>query len=294
MTQIAVLYPGGMGRALAEALAPLDHSLISYVAERGTRTQENARRVGVRAMSSFEETVDTAEVVVSVVPPDAASDVARRYAAALARSSKWSRVNRRPLFVEANSVAPSTVIASDKLIGAAGGRFVDGVFLGPSTPISPSTLLMLSGPDGPTAAEIFGPAVATRAIGGTIGHASAVKMGIALMTKALMALFLEMACAAGKAECLDATLEVMRRLYPGTMEFVERNLPTYPTHATRRIVEMKDAQLWLAELGELGAMTRAPPDVLELVSNAGFEGAAGAFGPLLQHIVAREPLAIRA
>jgi 3-hydroxyisobutyrate dehydrogenase-like beta-hydroxyacid dehydrogenase len=293
MAQIAVLYPGAMGRALSEALAPLDHSLISYVAERGTRTQENAHRVGMRAMCSFEEMVDTAEVVVSVVPPDAASAVARRYAAALARSSSWSRVNRRPLFVDTNSVAPSTVIASDKLIGSAGGRFVDGVFLGPSTPISPRTLLMLSGPDAPAAAEIFGPAVTTRSIGSTIGHASAVKMGIALMTKALTALFLEMACAAGKAECLDATLEVMRRLYPGTMEFVERNLPTYPTHATRRIVEMKDAQLWLAELGQLGAMTQAATDVLELVSSVGLKGATGTFDPLLRHIVALEPLAKR-
>ena len=290
MTQIALLYPGAMGRALADALAPLDHQLVSHVAERSSRTQENADCAGVRGLSSFEQLVDAAEVVVSVVPPNAASCVAHRYAAALRSSRRWTGADHRPLFLDANSVAPTTVAAIDKVVRAAGARFVDGAFLGPSTPIGGRTLLVLSGPDASAAAEIFGPAIAVKVIGDTVGHASAVKMALALVTKALTALFLEMSCAAAKAGCLDATLEAMRQLYPGTMEFVERNLPTYRTHAARRLVEMREVQAWLEELGQRGAMTQAATAVTEHVSNAGLQVPAAPFDQLLRHIVAREPL----
>lgn len=290
MTQIALLYPGSMGCALAEALAPLGHQLVSYLAGRSRRTHENADRARVRGLSTFEQLVDAADAVVSLVPPNAASRVAHRYATALRSSRRWTGVEPRPLFIDANSVAPATVVAIDKAVRGAGGRFVDGAFLGPSTPIGRKTLLLLSGPDARAAAEIFQSTIAVKMIGGTVGHASAVKMAIALVTKALTALFLEMSCAATKAGCLDATLEAMRQLYPGTMEFVERNLPTYRTHAGRRVIEMREVEAWLDELDQRGAMTRAATAVLECVSKAGLHGAAAPFDELLRHIVQREPL----
>jgi 3-hydroxyisobutyrate dehydrogenase-like beta-hydroxyacid dehydrogenase len=294
VTQIAVLYPGAMGRALAEALAPFDHSLVAHLTGRSTRTQENARGAGIRAMASLEELADTAEIVVSVVPPGAALLVAGHYAAALGKSRRWTHAGRRPLFLDANSVAPSTIRAIENVIGAAGGDVVDGVFLGPSNLIGDRTLLMLSGPHANVAAEILGPAIAVKVVGDTVGHASSVKMAIALVTKAFVTLFLEMSCAAGKAGCLDSTLEVMRDQYPGFMEFLERNLPTYPTHAARRVVEMREVQVWLAGLGQSATMTKAATIVLERVSHAGLEVGIRSFEELLHEIIAREPFATRA
>jgi 3-hydroxyisobutyrate dehydrogenase-like beta-hydroxyacid dehydrogenase len=289
MMSIAVLYPGAMGRALAEALAPFGWPLVSFLAERGSRTQENARVAGVRALASFCDLVETADMVISAVPPGAALDVAREYAEALRASPRRTAAKPSPLFVDANSISPSRVVAIDRIVRAAGARFVDAVFLGPSTPINARTLFMLSGLDASAAAAIFAPAIATKVIGEGVGQASAVKMSIALLTKALMALFLEMSCASAKADCLPAALEVMRKLYPGTMEFIERNLPTYRTHAPRRLVEMLEAQSWLDELGERGAMIRAAVTVLERVLDGGLAG--DSFEELLGQIVARAPLA---
>jgi 3-hydroxyisobutyrate dehydrogenase-like beta-hydroxyacid dehydrogenase len=290
MTDIAVLYPGAMGRALADALAPSEHTLVSYVSERSQQTRENARSARVHVVPSFADLVDAAEIVVSVVPPGAALAVAERYAEGLRCSRRWKSERGTPLFVDANSIAPSTMTAIGQVIAAAGGRCVDGVFLGPSNPISRRTLLMLSGPDAPVAAEIFGAAVATRVAGDEIGHASAVKMGIALVTKALVALFIEMACAAEKAGCLDATLDVMRDLYGGTMEFLERNLPTYRRHAARRIGEMKEAQAWLTGMEQLGAMTEAATTVLERLRDSDLDVPAAEFDALVREIVALQPL----
>lgn len=289
MAQIALFYPGAMGRALAEALAPFDHRIVAFLAERSARTRDNAREAGVHPTTSFQDAVDAAEIVVSVVPPSEAVAVAQRYGAAL-RTVRLSRIaNFRPLYVDANSVAPSTVCAIERLVAAAGARVVDAVFLGPSNPISRRTLMLLSGPDAEAAAELFAPAVAVKVIGDKVGQASAAKMAMALLTKALVALFLEMACAATKGGCLDATLMVMRQIYPGTMEFIERTLPTYPRHASRRVVEMEEAQAWLTELGQIGAMTRAATAVLDRFAKAGFGGAAGDFDELLRNITTLEP-----
>jgi 3-hydroxyisobutyrate dehydrogenase-like beta-hydroxyacid dehydrogenase len=150
-------------------------------------------------------------------------------------------------------------------------------------------VLLLSGADANAAAELFAPAMAVKVVGGAIGQASAVKMAMALMTKALVALFVELSCAAGKAGCLEATLEMMRRLYPGTLDFLERTLPTYPVHLTRRIGEMREAQSWLAALGQAGAMTRAATGTLERIE-AVLPSQSEAFAPLLERIVALDPL----
>jgi 3-hydroxyisobutyrate dehydrogenase-like beta-hydroxyacid dehydrogenase len=295
MAQIALFYPGAMGRALAEALAPFDHGIISFLAERSARTRDNASAAGVHSAASFQDAVDASDVVVSVVPPSEAIAVAQRYGAALRSGdalgpTRLPRVARlRPLYVDANSVAPATVCAIEKLVTAAGARVVDGVFLGPSNPISWRTLLLLSGSDAEAAAELFAPAVAVKVIGNKVGQASAAKMAMALLTKALVALFLEMACAAAKGGCLDATLMAMRQIYPGTMEFIERTLPTYPRHASRRVVEMQEAQAWLTELGQIGTMTRAATAVLDRFAKAEFDGAAGDFEQLLRSITTLQP-----
>jgi hypothetical protein len=83
----------------------------------------------------------------------------------------------------------------------------------------------------------------------------------------------------------------MRDLYPGIMEFIERNLPTYPTHAARRIEEMREALGWFAELGQSASMTQAAIVVLERISNGGLKPSERNFKHLLQNIVALDPLA---
>jgi 3-hydroxyisobutyrate dehydrogenase-like beta-hydroxyacid dehydrogenase len=279
-----------MGRALADALAPFEHRLVTCVSERSQQTRDNAHSARFHTVPSVAELVDEADLVISLVPPRAALEVAQGYAEALRASRRRKSFRRAPLFVDVNSIAPGTMATIGETIEAAGGRCVDGVFLGPSNPIGRRTLLMLSGPDAPLVAEILGGAVAVKVGGDEIGHASAVKMGVALVTKALVALFIEMACAADKAGCLDSTLDVMRLLYGGTMEFLERNLPTYRRHAARRIGEMKEAQAWLAGMEQLGVMTGAATTVLERLCDSRLDVADVAFDALVRDIVALQPL----
>src|SRR5690349_11127335 len=71
MMRIAVLYPGAMGRALAEMLIAFHPNVVSHLAERGVNTVSNARAAGIVDMPCFQELVNTSEIVVSLVPPSA-------------------------------------------------------------------------------------------------------------------------------------------------------------------------------------------------------------------------------
>ncbi|MGH7088106.1 MAG: DUF1932 domain-containing protein, partial [Stellaceae bacterium] len=291
MTEIAVLYPGAVGTAIAEALAACDQSCVSYLAGRSARTHENAGRAHIRALSSMDDVVLRADLVISVVPPGAAIEVASRFAAKLLRTSRSAGRDRPPVFLDANSISPATAVAIDATIAGAGGRFVDGVFLGPAAPINRLTTLMLSGAEAPEVARMLSPPIPVKIAGTEIGQASAVKMAMALLTKAQIALFAELVSAAAKAACLDATLDVIKQIYPGTMEFLERSLPTYPTHIHRRIEEMREAESWLDGLGETGAMTRAATLVLERLSATGLDRVAPQFRGVIGLIAECRPLA---
>jgi 3-hydroxyisobutyrate dehydrogenase-like beta-hydroxyacid dehydrogenase len=289
MTTIALLYPGAVGRALADALAPFGHEFVTCLEGRGIATRDNASRSGIRALASLEEVASAADVAVSVVSPAAAREVAEHYTAAIrvARAE-----GHAPIYLDANSIAPRTAESIGEILDKVNVRFVDGVFMGPAVPISGRTQLALSGRDAPELASLFGPAMAVEVLGGRIGRASALKMSIALVTKALLALFLEMACAAEKSDCLDDVLREMRRSYGGTMEFLERNLPTFPKNAQRRLVEMHEAQAWLAGLGQEGALTAAATEVLRRIAVSGIGKESGDFSALLRRIVTLDPLAI--
>jgi 3-hydroxyisobutyrate dehydrogenase-like beta-hydroxyacid dehydrogenase len=287
MATIALLYPGSVGRALAERLSPLGHDLVTCLEGRSGASRQNASERGIRALS-LDEVAAAADIALSLVPPDAARAVAEEYGKALRRRHGASP--RAPIFIDANSIAPATAEEIDRIIRQSGARFVDGVFMGPAAPITGRTLLALSGEAAPEAAALLRHAVSVEVLGARIGEASALKMSIALVTKALLALFLEMACAAEKSGCLEAVLAEMRRSYAGTMEFLERNLPTFPRNAERRLVEMEEAKAWMTAIGEAGTMTAAATSVLARIAELKIDPRGMDFASLLRRIVNAEPL----
>src|SRR5881392_835936 len=76
---IGVLYPGEMGASLAVLLRRRGHAVVTTVAGRGERTARLCREAEVAVLPSLEDVVRTADVVISVVPPAAAEEVAEAY-----------------------------------------------------------------------------------------------------------------------------------------------------------------------------------------------------------------------
>ena len=140
-----------------------------------------AAAAGLEDLGTPASVVQASDVILSVCPPGAATDVARLVAAARFRG----------LYVDANAVAPATARAVGEIVGATGADFVDGGIIGPPPRQAGTTRLYLSGPRAGEVADLFkGSALEAIVMPGDIGTASALKMAYAAWTKGSSALLL--------------------------------------------------------------------------------------------------------
>lgn len=262
----AILYPGEMGGAVARALVADGWSVCSYVEGRSAATSAVAEAAGVRSLASLNEVLEEVDLVISLVPPAAAEEVARAVASA-ARN-----VGRRPLYLDLNSVAPGTVKSVAASLATSGLDCVDGAFLGSAAAIGGHTSLYLSGPRSAEVEAILPQTLHAARLGGDVGAASAFKLAFAGFNKGLVALFLEVMAAAEATGKPDELLASLRTFYPGTIDTLERLLPSYPKHAARRADELEELARWLAEEGGDPTWARAARGTLARYAALGLDG----------------------
>jgi 3-hydroxyisobutyrate dehydrogenase-like beta-hydroxyacid dehydrogenase len=249
---IGLLYPGEMGAALAGVLRARGLRVVTTLADRGPETAVRCRESGIVVLESFADVVGQSDVVISVVLPAAAEEVAAEYCK-LAHMAPQSA-----LFVDANSIGPELVTTIAGQINAAGRDFVDAAVNGLAKNLTKSGTLFLSGNRADEIAKLFEPAVHVRVLGVEVGRASAMKMLLGGLSKGLCALFAELALLANRREMLGEMIDESSRIYPGLMLVVDRMLPTYALHAGRRATEMN-------ELEETARSAGLEPCVIEAV-----------------------------
>jgi len=173
--RVGIVHPGAMGSALGAAAGS-----VCWAGE--GRSQATRRRAGAAAFEdagSLVALVASADVIVSVCPPDAAEDVAKSV----------STAGFAGIFVDANAVSPAITVRISSLFK----RFVDGGIIGPPPTGAGTTRLYLAGGEAATVAAIWeGSAVDCRVLSARVGTASALKMAYAGWTKGSTALLLAM------------------------------------------------------------------------------------------------------
>lgn len=273
MSRVAVLYPGALGAALGKAILEAGGSPITCLCGRSATTRERARAANFVVASSIEELARASDIVVSLVPPASAVEVARRFAACT--RDHYAENAAKPIFIEANSVAGRTKKHIAGILSSVGMACCDGAFLGPANRIGAENVMLLSGSGADRVAPVFEKMIEVRVVGDEIGQAASLKMTMAILTKALPALFLEMVSASAKQGQLGPAVDLMKRLYPGILAFLERTLPTYPEHIARRVFELTEVRDWLCELGQSAVMTAGAVTVLERLRLRGLKPTIG-------------------
>lgn len=239
---IGIVSAGELGAVLGGILVGRGYRVVTALEGRGARTKQRAVSAGLEVVDSLAALARIADVVLSVVPPSAAVEVAEQYCAQAAPLP-------RRLFIDINAIAPATVMRIDEVCRRQGVRCVDGAIHGMAARLPASGTLYLSGSEAAEAAELFGPSIRVRVLSGPVGKASAFKMLISGLAKGAVALFVEMAVAARRAGLLGELLACYGEAYPGIMALVERLLPTYPQHAARRGAELREVEDTLRALG---------------------------------------------
>jgi 3-hydroxyisobutyrate dehydrogenase-like beta-hydroxyacid dehydrogenase len=182
---VGVLHPGEMGSAIAALLRRRGLDVLWASAGRSSATAERARDLD--DAGTVRELARRADVILSVIPPHAALEVAQ------------SVGDFEGLYVDANAVSPATARTLP-------GRVVDGGIVGPPPREPGTTRLYLSGPDAGTVSELFaGTALETPVVSDRVGDASAVKMAYAAWTKGTAALLLAIRELA-RVEGIESTL----------------------------------------------------------------------------------------
>lgn len=253
---VGIIYPGELGSSLGKLLATSGFRVVTTLEGRGPRTCRLCRDAGLEVLDSLSKVVRACDIVISLVTPAAAVDVADHFCDCAYLTS------RPPLFIDANSISPNTAQKIFRMVSRARCRFVDASIHGLASRLRNQGTMYLSGRGGQAIAELFAPLVRTKFLGDTPGTASAMKMLMAGMSKGLVALFLEMGVAARQLGLLDELHAGYRDYYPGIMTALDRLVPTYPQHAARRGEEMRELENTLESIGLLPHTVRGARETI--------------------------------
>lgn len=178
---IAIVAPGAMGAAVARVLADSGCTVLTNVDDRTAKTVKRAEEAGMKH-ASYEEIVDTAEWVLSILPPVDAYSVAEKVV-----SAAKSRTQKREFFgyVDCNAISPKEVGRIAELCSSASIPFVDAAIIGgpPNKDYTPK--FYASGTDPVILNRFFELSehgLKISLLDGGVGSASALKMSYAVST----------------------------------------------------------------------------------------------------------------
>lgn len=264
-TIIGILYPGEMGSTIGKLLAGAGFNVIATVADRSVRTERLCKEAGLRTVASIPDLLAVSDIVISLVPPSAALQVATEVATASVGS------DRRWTYVDANSISPSTVADIAKMFRGRSIDFIDAAIFGLASQIRERGTVYVSGSQLEEVVGILGRIIRVRTAGDEPGQASALKMIVSGIPKGLSAMFIETLLFAQSINLLDQAIQAYDEIYPHTMEVVRRMLPTYPQHAGRRSQELQHVVDTMLSTGVMPRIVRAAQQVTSAVAEVGFD-----------------------
>jgi 3-hydroxyisobutyrate dehydrogenase-like beta-hydroxyacid dehydrogenase len=238
---IGLVGVGAMGSALGARLRDGGARVLVALDGRSDRTRGLAHAAGLADVHTLEAVLADASVVLSVVPPGSAAEVA----AAVARAAG----DYRPLVVDLNAVAPATVQRVAALLAERGIETVDGSISGPPPHRPGTTRIYLSGSRAAEVAALPLEGVERIVVGDDIGLASAVKMCTASVYKGRVALLAQAFRVAHAYGVTDHVLDDLAGTGLANREGSGATLGQASAKAWRYVAEMEEIARTQADAG---------------------------------------------
>jgi 3-hydroxyisobutyrate dehydrogenase-like beta-hydroxyacid dehydrogenase len=231
---IGVINPGDMGVSVAASAINNGHHVYWASQGRSAETRRRAEEHNLVDVGSMEELCRSCSIILSVVPPSAAEEVAEQVIAQ----------NFKGTFADLNAISPQRAQRIGQRLEASGIEFVDGGIIGPPAWAANTTWLSLAGKHSSTIAACFtnGP-LRTEILGDRVGDASALKMCYGAYTKGHTALI---AGVLGTAEN-SGVLESLMRRWAADGSGLDKSAAARVTRITDR------AWRWVGEMDEIAS-----------------------------------------
>ena len=238
---VAVIAMGEMGSGVAARLVQRGARVLTNLEGRSGSSARRAAEAGVQVVDDDRALVCGADIVLSIVPPARAGELAERLRPAIAAADP------RPVFADLNAIAPQTVKAIARAYLDEGLPFVDGGILGgPPTREGYNPRIYVSGEAAEAVARLNDYGLDIRPFSPDIGAASAVKMAFAGCTKGTSAVAIAMMLGAARAGVADVLWNEIEADRPGTLSGPVRMLPMIFRKAYRWDGEMEEIAKFLA------------------------------------------------
>ena len=232
---VAILSPGDMGHSVGKVLGEHGFDVITCLLGRSDRTKRLALEGNFRVVSTINQLVKEADVVLSILVPDYAQTVAEEVAGAL-RITESSGY-----FADCNAVSPRKSLLIADIINNAGGHYIDGGIIGGSPGKGGSApRFYVSGPDSDLLMALDGKGITVKSVGDTIGRASGIKMCYAALTKGTNTLQVALLLAAHRMGLLSELADEFAFSQQDQLRKMESTIPGLPANAHRWIGEMQE------------------------------------------------------
>ena len=261
---IAILSPGDMGHGVGMALAGHGYEVITCLAGRSGRTRRLAEAGGFSDAPTLEDMAERADLIMSILVPAEAENVARAVAGALGRAGI-----SRP-FADCNAVSPAAAARMAAIISAAGGDYIDGGIIGGSPARGAVPNIYVSGPSAALMDELDGKGIGVPNLGTEIGRASGIKMCYASMTKGTSALRVAMLTAARALGLYDELTAELAHSQSGALSSMESGVPGLPANAGRWIGEMDEIAATFEAVGVTPGFHEGAAEVFRLLASTPF------------------------
>jgi 3-hydroxyisobutyrate dehydrogenase-like beta-hydroxyacid dehydrogenase len=243
-----------MGAAVGAALTQRGHTVQWLPAGRSDATRARASAAGLTDSDGLRSLVASSDVIVSVVPPEAATAVVGDVVGA----------GFAGLYVDANAIAPATSRAISGMVSDAGGEFVDGGIIGGPPRVRGETRLFLSGPRAGVVASLFDDSTFEAVcLGDAYGAASAMKAAYAAYTKGGGALLMAVRAYARTEGVETDLLAEWARSQPGLQARSEGAARLHAPKAWRFSAELREIADAFDDAGVPGGFFTAAADVTD-------------------------------
>ncbi|UCC16515.1 MAG: NAD(P)-dependent oxidoreductase [Dehalococcoidales bacterium] len=240
---VGLLSPGDMGHAVGAVLVTHGIKVITCLEGRSNRTCELAEKAGIQDVSTYENLVRDADIILSILVPSEAKNAATLVSRALKDTGE------KITFTDCNAIAPQTAQEIGQIITETGSNFVDaGIIGGPPGP-GVMNRIYISGQDTEPVEQLNKHGLDIRVIGPEIGQASGIKMVYAALTKGTSALALELLVAAKRLNLYDALISEWEMSQVDRYESFKKGLQSVPSKSHRWIGEMEEIAKTFGHVG---------------------------------------------
>lgn len=258
---IGILSPGDMGHSVGNVLRENGARVITCLEGRSPRTEKLAEDAGIEAVASYPDLVEQADLLLSILVPAQALPTATKVASAI--SSSGSSV----LYVDCNAIAPETTREIDRVIIDAGARFADASIIGPPPRVAGKTRFYTSGKDAVDFEKLNNYGLHVISLGDEIGHASAIKMCYAALTKGTSALATELFAAASAMGVFEPLVAEFQQSQSDRYESLSQNVPRIAMKSRRWVGEMEEIAKSFEDVGLTPKILQGAADVYRLMGS---------------------------